>query len=419
MTIATNENCPGECCPDCQAAGQTGKLYAYNAGCFIRLEGQPLVSGKRYQLAGSRCNLCSKIFKPKVPAAIKEAPKFSPSAVSNIAIGHYSNGLPFYRIEQWQYNCGVPLPDSTQYDEMAKLAKKVLPIVQSLRQLSANSPLFYYDDSPFQILKGEKKAHGTAIVSQSGSHWIYLFCVSDLIAGKEVSKLLKERHCDEDFSTMTDASNQNELSELNETLLCRAIIAYCLVHGRRKFYDLLDDFPKKCQFVIDNITEVYRHEAHCQREKLSPAQRLVYHQQNSAPMMGALKVYLTNLWHYEGIEHNSTLGKAVKYMLTRWTFLTRFLTVEGCPIDNSLCERAIKDLIRYRKNSLFYRTQAGAHCGDTLMSLIHTAMKNNINAFDYLNALQEHVDLLETNPEGFLPWNYQATVAAMSQAKAA
>lgn len=215
---------------------------------------------------------------------------------------------------------------------------------------------------------------------------------------------------------MTDASNQNELSELNETLLCRAIIAYCLIHGRRKFYDLLDDFPEECQFVIDGIAEVYRHEAHCQREKLSPAHRLAYHQQQSAPVMEALRTYLTNLWHYDGIEHNSTLGKAVKYMLTRWAFLTRFLTVEGCPIDNSLCERAIKYLIRYRKNSLFYRTQAGAHCGDVLMSLIHTAMKNNINAFDYLNALQAHDSLLEINPEGFLPWSYQATLVAMAKA---
>lgn len=84
-----------------------------------------------------------------------------------------------------------------------------------------------------------------------------------------------------------------------------------------------------------------------------------------------------------------------------------------------MCERAIKDLIRYRKNSLFYRTLAGAHCGDTLMSLIHTAMKNNINAFDYLNTLQEHEAALADNPEGFLPWNYQSTVAAMNQAKAA
>jgi len=369
-------------------------------------------------LAGARCHLCTKIFKPDIPHAIKEAPKFSPSAVSNIAIAHYSYGLPFNRIEHWQRNGGVVLPDATQYDEMAKLAKKVLPIVQCLKKLSANSHLFYYDDTPVQVLQ-LKQSHGTAIVSQTGQHWIYLFCVSSLIAGKEVSKLLSQRTSDKTFITMTDASNQNELSDLDETILSRAIIAYCLVHGRRKFYDLLDDFPKECQFVIDCIAKVYEHEAHCKREKFSPAKRLTYHQQHSADIMEALKTYLTNLWQYEAIEHNSTLGKAVKYMLKRWSALTRFLTIEDCPIDNSLCERAIKDLIRYRKNSLFYRTLAGAHCGDTLMSLIQTAMKNGINAFDYLNALQEHTQAIAKNPEDFLPWNYQETLKIMNQPLAA
>lgn len=418
MTITSAALSPGTPCPDCQAAGQTGKLYAYDAGCLIRLEGQPLVTGKRYQLSGARCHLCSACFKPEVPAAIKEAPKFSPSAISNIALGHYANGLPFHRIEQWQRNCGVPLPDATQYDEMKKLSQQVAPIAACLRRLSANSTLFHYDDTPLQILS-HPKAHGTAIVSQTGDRWIVLFCASSLVAGKEASKVLQARTSNEAFVTMTDASRQNELSDVDETLLSRAIIAYCLVHARRKFYDLLEDFPAECQFVVETIARIYQHEAHCKREKLNPRQRLAYHQQYSAPLMEALNTYLTNLWQYEGVEHNSTLGSAIRYLLRRWSALTRFLTVEGCPLDNSICERAIKYLIRYRKNSLFYRTLAGAQCGDTLMSLIYTAMKNGINAFDYLNALQENAQAVALNPEGFLPWHYQATLATMNPAKAA
>ncbi len=106
-------------------------------------------------------------------------------------------------------------------------------------------------------------------------------------------------------------------------------------------------------------------------------------------------------------------------MLKRWNALTRFLQVAGCPIDNSICERAIKVLIRYRKNSLFYLTLQGALCGDTLMSLIHTAVKNNINAFDYLNALQIYTKAVSASPQDFLPWNYQTALAAMQQNQAA
>lgn len=109
------------------------------------------------------------------------------------------------------------------------------------------------------------------------------------------------------------------------------------------------------------------------------------------------------------------MGDAIHYLLKRWHALTRFLQVEGCPLDNSLCEQAIKVCIRYRKNSLFYKTIQGALAGDTLMSLIHTAVKNQVNAFDYLNALQIHASAVALSPGDFLPWTYQATLARLRQ----
>lgn len=408
----------GDACPGCKEAGLSGKVYNYDAGNLIRLVGQPLVTGTRYQLAGFRCHLCGDVYKPDVPKAIKEAPKFAPSAVSNIAIGHYSLGLPFHRIEGLQANYNIPLPDATQYDEMSKLTKKVLPVVTYLEMLSANSPLSYYDNTPQKIL-ALGKGQGTAIISTYGAYEIYLFYTSSRSAGKEMSRLLQQRTIDDALITMTDAANANQLTPTDETLLMRLIIAYCLVHGRRKFHELLDTFPQQCQFVVECIAEIYRHEAYCKQHHYSPTQRLTYHQTHSAPVMEALKIYLTNLWLYGEVEHNSALGDAIQYMLRRWRALTRFLEVEGCPLDNSLCERAIKVLIRYRKNSLFYKTVQGALCGDTLMSLIHTAIKNKINAFDYLNALQTHAKAVALSPQDFLPWNYQATLAAMQLTQAA
>lgn len=393
-------------------------MYSYEAGNLIRLVGQPLITGTRYQLAGFRCHLCGDIYKPDVPLAIQAAPKFAPSAVSNIAIGHYNLGLPFHRIERLQANYKIPVPDATQYDEMRKLTLKVLPAVNCLETLSANSTLSYYDNTPLKIL-ALGKGQGTAIVSTYGAHEIYLFYTSHRSAGKEMSRLLQQRTTEEPLITMADAAKANELTPSDETLLSRLIVAYCLVHGRRRFHELLEIFPQQCQFVIECIADVYRHEAHCKQQQYTSLQRLKYHQLHSTPIMDALKTYLTNLWLYGEVEHNSALGEAVRYMLKRWPGLTRFLQVEGCPLDNSLCERAIKVFIRYRKNSLFYKSLQGALCGDTLMSLVHTAIKNNINAFEYLNALQIHAAAVALSPQNFLPWNYQATLALMQQNQAA
>jgi hypothetical protein len=56
--------------------------------------------------------------------------------------------------------------------------------------------------------------------------------------------------------------------------------------------------------------------------------------------------------------------------------LTLFLRQPGAPLDNNICERALKMAILHRKNSLSYKTQNGARVGDLFMSLIHTCRLN-------------------------------------------
>jgi transposase len=93
-------------------------------------------------------------------------------------------------------------------------------------------------------------------------------------------------------------------------------------------------------------------------------------------------------------------------MLRHWDKLTLFLRHAGAPLDNNLCERALKKAILHRKNALFYKTRNGARVGDLFMSLIYTCQLNQINPFDYLTELQRHADRLATAPDCWLPWNY-------------
>ncbi len=99
-------------------------------------------------------------------------------------------------------------------------------------------------------------------------------------------------------------------------------------------------------------------------------------------------------------------------MLKHWEKLTLFLRQAGAPLDNNLCERALKKAILHRKNALFYRTENGARVGDLFMSLIYTCELNQANPFDYLTQLQRHPDELATSPEVWMPWNYRAAEAS-------
>jgi hypothetical protein len=230
--------------------------------------------------------------------------------------------------------------------------------------------------------------------------------------------VLEQRQSEEPFSVMSDASPLNTL-DVDAALQARMIICFCLVHGRRNFFELLGNRDPECECVIDIISRVYRHEKVCKKQGFSPGQRLAYHRAHSLPLMNALRDWLNNLLLFKRVEPNSSLGKAMSYMLRHWNRLTRFLHHAGAPIDNSLCEQAIKVAIRHRRNSLFYRTPRGAHVGDGLMGLIHTAVHAGVNVFDYLNALQAHASLVSESPADWLPWAYLSTLRSLGLAKAA
>jgi hypothetical protein len=128
--------------------------------------------------------------------------------------------------------------------------------------------------------------------------------------------------------------------------------------------------------------------------------------------MDKLKVWLQRQFDEKLVEPNSALGEAINYLLKRWQSLTLFLRKAGAPLDNNVCERALKKAILHRKNSMFYRTRKGALVGDIFMSLIYTCELNGVNAFDYLNQLQVNAADVAEHADRWMPWNYRDQPAA-------
>ena len=152
---------------------------------------------------------------------------------------------------------------------------------------------------------------------------------------------------------------------------------------------------------------VYRHDAQAKALGLSPEARLRFHQEHSQKIMDELHQWMSHQLEEKLVEPNSGLGDAFDYMLKRWETLTLFLRKAGAPLDNNICEQALKMAILHRKNSLGYKTQNGARLGDMFMSLIHTCRLCAANPLDYLNTLQRHAKEALEHPTRWLPWNYK------------
>jgi hypothetical protein len=413
----------GQRCPVC---GQ-GTLYELPPGVEMRIDGHALLSAIRYELHKLRCSACGQIFTaPLPPEAGKE--KYSPRARAVLAVSRYYLGLPFYRVEGYQAMLGVPMPDATQWDQIEEVGDCCYVVFEYLETLAAQGELIHQDDTSVRILtliqgnhqiRARAAAQGfsrptermgmftTALVSRVGEHTICLYYSGRAHAGENLAALLEQREADrEPPLAMSDALSRNEVTE---GLVIRC---HCLAHGRRQFSDIEEIFPSECRVVLDVITQVFDHEDEAREQQMSPQARLAYHQESSQPLLDELKSWLARQLADRLVEDNSSLGRAITYMQSHWETLTRFVQIEGAPLDNNVVERALKLFIRQRKNSLFYKSEHSAYIASVLTSLIATCLYAGVNALEYLVALQEHRAEVFADPSAWLPWTYATSRAS-------
>jgi transposase len=394
-----------------------------------------------YYLQKLRCNPCGAIFTAKLPEGVDSEKKYAPTVGSMIALLKYGYGMPFHRQEMLQGNLGIPLSDSTQWDIVNGQAERVEPLWEELVRQAAQGDLVHNDDTGVKILElmGERARQAaledtdddtakdsaedsaeelgpertgmftTGIVATADGHKIALFLSGRQHAGENLKDVLVRRAAElPPPIQMCDPLARNLPGKL------KTILANCLAHGRRQFVDVADQFPEECQHVLETLGVVYHNDALAAERNLSPEQRLRFHQAESGPTMEELHVWLVRQFDERRVEPNSGLGKAISYLLRHWEKLTLFLRVPGAPLDNNICERALKKAIRHRRNSLFYKTSHGAHVGDVFMSLIATCELCGANPFDYLTELDRHASAVASTPAAWMPWNYRETLAGLA-----
>ena len=178
----------------------------------------------------------------------------------------------------------------------------------------------------------------------------------------------------------------------------KTIVAHCLAHGRRQFVEVAERFPEECRHVLESLGGDLSQRRGRPRAKSVAVGASALSSSRERPDDGGTSRLACRQFDERLVEPNSSLGRAISYLLKHWERLTLFLRVPGAPLDNNICERALKTAILHRKNALFYKTCHGAHVGDVFMSLIHTCELCGANPFDYLTELERHADELSSQP---------------------
>ena len=373
-----------------------------------------------------RCATCGKVYTARAPEQA-QGPKYDETALSMTAVLRYGTGMPFHRMDRLQRDLETPVPASTQWDVVKERVEMVRPAYEELVRLAAQGSVLHNDDSYMRVLSfmGKRRAallkkgelpdpertglFTTAIVSIDDARpAITLFFTGRKHAGENLEDVLDQRS-----DGLPPPIQMGDALTRNVPDKHTVVESNCLAHGRRKIFDERHNYPTECRDLLEKLSRVYEVDDLCRERELSPLARLEEHKRESGPLMDEIKRSMEEQIAQKRVEPNSGIGEAFHYFLKRWDKFTLFLREPAAPLDNNICERALKKAIQHRKGSLFYRSERGAGVGDIYMSLIYTAELHGDNPFDYLTALQRHHKAVAEKPAEWLPWNYEETLARM------
>lgn len=391
-----------------------GRLYTGESRKLLSFTGNAPIEVSRQEKEVLRCNTCSIEFMSHV----KNPVKWDNTARSSIVLQKV-HGIPFYRLSKLQSLYNIPVAPSTLWLQCLGLWLECgYYIYKQLLSLAAECKVFYLDDTGAKILevidtnkslpaKQQRSCHTTGICSETlEGHKLIIYITDNKYCGENFAPILESRENKEHYiKIVTDASSQNT-PKVDEATLKKVIQSNCLAHGRQKFYDLKGNHPKECEYFLNEISAIYKVEKECQ--DYCTRKKLRCHKTGSSQPIRNIYTKIRYLFKEKLVEPNSDLGKAMNYWLRHKKELTRFLRVKGIKLDTNWVERALKSIILQRKNSLFFKTRNSAEILSGLHSIVKTCEENKVNAFAYLNWIQQNSTIIEKGKVDYMPWDYLA-----------
>jgi transposase len=182
-------------------------------------------------------------------------------------------------------------------------------------------------------------------------------------------------------------------------------LAFWWAHLSRRFYEraVAEASPIANQ-ALQRIAALYRIEANCRGGE--PDKRRAVRQERSRPLVAELEPWLREKLALSS--RKSKLVQAIRYGLSHWDGLVRFLDDGRVEIDSNTVERSIRPLALTRKNALFAGSDGGAESWAVITSLIETCKLNGVDPYAYLaDTLTRIVDGHPASAiDDLLPWTY-------------
>jgi transposase len=353
------------------------------------------------------CRACEDVVvQAPAPARLIEGGLPTEATVAQVLVSKYADHLPLYRQAQIYARQGINLDRSTLADWVGRAAWHLRPVHERLLEKLKASPKLFADETTAPVLDpGRGK-------TKTGQLWAY--ARDDRPWGgatRPASPMSMRRTArPSDRSPIWRASSRHpagrwlwRLSRAGRQERRHARLL--LGHVRRRFYELAAPGPAPiASEALTRIAELYRIEDEIrgrsaeERTRRPPGAQPA--DRRRARAVAARKARL--------ISQKTKLAEAIRYTLSRWEGLTRFLDDGRIEIDNNTVERSIRPIALNRKNALFAGSDGGAEHWAVVASLIETCKLNGVEPLGYLADVLTRIVNGHPNSQidDLLPWAY-------------
>lgn len=393
-------------CPQCQGelrklGEDVSEMLEYVPASFV------VIRHVRTKLS---CTKCDCIVQAEAPSRPIERGVAGPGLLAHVLVSKYCDHQPLYRQSEMYARQDVELERSTLADWVGSTSRLLEPLVETLRRYVMAAGKLHADDTPVPVLApGNGK-------TKTGRLWTYVR--DDRPAGDTASPAVwfayspdrkgehPERHL-EKFRGTLQADAYAGFNQLYES--GRIEQAACWAHVRRKFYDLEQAHASPvAREALVRIGALYRIEEMI-RGKL-PDERRAVRQAQSKPLLDSLRQWFEAT--LSKLSRKSETTVAIRYALSRWDALVRYIDDGHIEIDNNPAERSLRGVALGRKNYLFAGSDTGGERAAVIYSLIGSAKLNCLDPEAYLREVLTRIADHPINCiEELLPWNISSTPA--------
>jgi transposase len=161
------------------------------------------------------------------------------------------------------------------------------------------------------------------------------------------------------------------------------VLAGCMAHLRRKFFDARKQAPDYSIPVLLKIQEIYRVERDLKLSKAPPGCREMIRRSRSLPLLKELKTLIDGIEKMKPLPQ-SKLGKALTYARNQWHKMEVSILNAELEIDNNRTENAICPLKLGLKNYLFMGSAEAGKDSALLYTLIENCKVHDLDPEVYL-----------------------------------